>query len=157
MTEQPSTKDEAATRVYCSFCGYDQFERQKMIAGPTVFICDSCVRLCVGVLRAESVPYLPEPDVPSEPSTPDASLLRELVDCLTEARKDIAERLVFWSANEIPNMYFCGPIPPDAKWHHCAACNAATAAITLPLLHSYNCLLNRIDTALSRARKGLGA
>ena len=34
--------------LYCSFCGKSQNEVRKLIAGPTVFICDECVELCMG-------------------------------------------------------------------------------------------------------------
>ena len=33
--------------LYCSFCGKSQHEVRKLIAGPTVFICDECVELCI--------------------------------------------------------------------------------------------------------------
>jgi ClpX C4-type zinc finger len=36
--------------LYCSFCGKSQFEVEKLIAGPTVFICDQCVRLCMDIV-----------------------------------------------------------------------------------------------------------
>ena len=39
--------------VYCSFCGNSQHEVGKMIAGPTVFICDLCVDLCVDIIKEE--------------------------------------------------------------------------------------------------------
>ena len=41
--------------LYCSFCGKSQHEVGKLIAGPTVFICDGCVLLCVPIL-AEDYP-----------------------------------------------------------------------------------------------------
>ena len=39
--------------LYCSFCGKSQHEVRKLIAGPTVFICDECVELCMGIIREE--------------------------------------------------------------------------------------------------------
>ncbi|TKW61735.1 MAG: ATP-dependent Clp protease ATP-binding subunit ClpX [Blastochloris viridis] len=39
--------------LYCSFCGKSQHEVRKLIAGPTVFICDECVRLCMDIIREE--------------------------------------------------------------------------------------------------------
>ncbi|HEX5008615.1 MAG TPA: ATP-dependent Clp protease ATP-binding subunit ClpX, partial [Hyphomonadaceae bacterium] len=39
---------------YCSFCGKSQHEVKKLIAGPTVFICDECVELCMDIIREES-------------------------------------------------------------------------------------------------------
>ena len=43
-------KDTKSTR-YCSFCGKSEHEVRKLIAGPTVFICDECVELCVDIIR----------------------------------------------------------------------------------------------------------
>ena len=40
--------------LYCSFCGKSQHEVKKLIAGPTVFICDECVELCMDIIREEN-------------------------------------------------------------------------------------------------------
>ena len=40
--------------LYCSFCGKSQHEVKKLIAGPTVFICDECVELCMDIIKEES-------------------------------------------------------------------------------------------------------
>ena len=40
--------------LYCSFCGKSQHEVRKLIAGPTVFICDECVELCMGIIGEEN-------------------------------------------------------------------------------------------------------
>ena len=45
-------KDKSSTS-YCSFCGKSQHEVLKLIAGPTVFICDECVDLCVDIIKEE--------------------------------------------------------------------------------------------------------
>lgn len=42
---------ETKTTRYCSFCGKSEHEVRKLIAGPTVFICDECVELCVDIIR----------------------------------------------------------------------------------------------------------
>ncbi|PQM57118.1 MAG: ATP-dependent Clp protease ATP-binding subunit ClpX [Rhodobacteraceae bacterium] len=42
------------TELYCSFCGKSQHEVKKLIAGPTVFICDECVELCMDIIREET-------------------------------------------------------------------------------------------------------
>ena len=39
-----------AGTLYCSFCGKSQHEVRKLIAGPTVFICDECVKLCMDII-----------------------------------------------------------------------------------------------------------
>ena len=48
-----STSDSKNT-LYCSFCGKSQHEVRKLIAGPTVFICDECVELCMDIIREET-------------------------------------------------------------------------------------------------------
>ncbi len=48
-----SDKDSKNT-LYCSFCGKSQHEVRKLIAGPTVFICDECVELCMDIIREET-------------------------------------------------------------------------------------------------------
>ncbi|MFW8592374.1 ATP-dependent protease ATP-binding subunit ClpX [Glaciecola sp. 2405UD65-10] len=48
-----STKDGDNKLLYCSFCGKSQHEVRKLIAGPSVFICDECVELCNDIIREE--------------------------------------------------------------------------------------------------------
>jgi ATP-dependent Clp protease ATP-binding subunit ClpX len=50
---KPTNTDPKNT-LYCSFCGKSQHEVRKLIAGPTVFICDECVELCMDIIREES-------------------------------------------------------------------------------------------------------
>ncbi len=45
---------ESKNTLYCSFCGKSQHEVRKLIAGPTVFICDECVDLCMDIIREET-------------------------------------------------------------------------------------------------------
>jgi ATP-dependent Clp protease ATP-binding subunit ClpX len=45
---------EGKNTLYCSFCGKSQHEVRKLIAGPTVFICDECVELCMDIIREEN-------------------------------------------------------------------------------------------------------
>src|SRR6516165_9490880 len=47
-----SSSDSKGT-LYCSFCGKSQHEVRKLIAGPTVFICDECVELCRDIIQEE--------------------------------------------------------------------------------------------------------
>lgn len=49
-----SGSDDSKNTLYCSFCGKSQHEVRKLIAGPTVFICDECVELCVDIIREEN-------------------------------------------------------------------------------------------------------
>ena len=53
MSKSSSNGDSKNT-LYCSFCGKSQHEVKKLIAGPTVFICDECVELCMDIIREES-------------------------------------------------------------------------------------------------------
>ena len=46
-------KGEDGKLLYCSFCGKSQHEVRKLIAGPSVFICDECVELCNDIIREE--------------------------------------------------------------------------------------------------------
>jgi ATP-dependent Clp protease ATP-binding subunit ClpX len=48
------TGSDAKSTLYCSFCGKSQHEVRKLIAGPTVFICDECVELCNDIIREEA-------------------------------------------------------------------------------------------------------
>ena len=48
-----STSSDSKNTLYCSFCGKSQHEVRKLIAGPTVFICDECVELCMEIIREE--------------------------------------------------------------------------------------------------------
>ena len=49
-----SNDKENKNTLYCSFCGKSQHEVRKLIAGPTVFICDECVELCMDIIREET-------------------------------------------------------------------------------------------------------
>ncbi len=53
MSKESST-GESKNTLYCSFCGKSQHEVRKLIAGPTVFICDECVELCMDIIREEN-------------------------------------------------------------------------------------------------------
>jgi len=48
------TKKNDKDSLYCSFCGKSQKEVKKLIAGPTVFVCDECVELCMDIIKEES-------------------------------------------------------------------------------------------------------
>ncbi len=52
MTKSKSS--DSKNTLYCSFCGKSQHEVKKLIAGPTVFICDECVELCMDIIREEN-------------------------------------------------------------------------------------------------------
>ena len=53
MSEGSRGKGDGGKLLYCSFCGKSQHEVRKLIAGPSVFICDECVELCNDIIREE--------------------------------------------------------------------------------------------------------
>ncbi len=53
MADHPKDGDDSGKLLYCSFCGKSQHEVRKLIAGPSVFICDECVDLCNDIIREE--------------------------------------------------------------------------------------------------------
>ncbi|MCK7458179.1 ATP-dependent protease ATP-binding subunit ClpX [Idiomarina aminovorans] len=60
MTDQ--SKGDGDKPLYCTFCGKSQHEVKKLIAGPSVFICDECVELCNDILKEEIHQLAPVPD-----------------------------------------------------------------------------------------------
>ena len=68
MSDDKINEEESGKLLYCSFCGKSQHEVKKLIAGPSVFICDECVELCNDIISEElqeqaasSVTKLPRP------------------------------------------------------------------------------------------------
>jgi ATP-dependent Clp protease ATP-binding subunit ClpX len=53
MSGKSGSGGDSKNTLYCSFCGKSQHEVRKLIAGPTVFICDECVELCMDIIREE--------------------------------------------------------------------------------------------------------
>jgi ATP-dependent Clp protease ATP-binding subunit ClpX len=68
MADRKGTSPSEKT-LYCSFCGKSQHEVKKLIAGPSVFICDECIDLCNDIIRDEVVPEL-DKEVKSDLPTP---------------------------------------------------------------------------------------
>ncbi|HWA21669.1 MAG TPA: ATP-dependent Clp protease ATP-binding subunit ClpX [Caulobacterales bacterium] len=62
--------------LYCSFCGKSQHEVRKLIAGPTVFICDECVELCMDIIREEHKTSL----VKSKEGVPSPKEIKDVLD-----------------------------------------------------------------------------
>ncbi|KFB10421.1 MULTISPECIES: ATP-dependent Clp protease ATP-binding subunit ClpX [Nitratireductor] len=54
MSKINNSGGDSKNTLYCSFCGKSQHEVRKLIAGPTVFICDECVELCMDIIREEN-------------------------------------------------------------------------------------------------------
>lgn len=66
-TKQGGRGGDSSKLLYCSFCGKSQHEVRKLIAGPSVFICDECVELCNDIIREEvddSVPTSEKAELP---------------------------------------------------------------------------------------------
>src|SRR5712675_462568 len=53
MSEDARSRHDDGKLLYCSFCGKSQHEVRKLIAGPSVFVCDECVELCNDIIREE--------------------------------------------------------------------------------------------------------
>jgi ATP-dependent Clp protease ATP-binding subunit ClpX len=62
--------------LYCSFCGKSQHEVRKLIAGPTVFVCDECVELCMDIIREENTSSLAK----SRDGIPTPKEIRKVLD-----------------------------------------------------------------------------
>ena len=80
MSDESRGKNEDGKLLYCSFCGKSQHEVRKLIAGPSVFICDECVELCNDIIREEledtgetGHDKLPKPQEINESSTSTSS------------------------------------------------------------------------------------
>ena len=67
---------ESKNTLYCSFCGKSQHEVRKLIAGPTVFICDECVELCMDIIREENKTSLTK----SKDGVPTPHEIRKVLD-----------------------------------------------------------------------------
>ena len=59
MSEEKDNKSTDGKILYCSFCGKSQHEVRKLIAGPSVFICDECVDLCNDIITEETAEQAP--------------------------------------------------------------------------------------------------
>ena len=67
---------DAKNLLYCSFCGKSQHEVRKLIAGPTVFICDECVGLCLDIIGEENKSLLRK----SDDNVPTPKEIRKFLD-----------------------------------------------------------------------------
>jgi len=77
MTDIKSGDGDNGKLLYCSFCGKSQHEVRKLIAGPSVFVCDECVELCNDIIREEIKEISPAED---EDNLPTPMEIRESLD-----------------------------------------------------------------------------
>ena len=76
MTERSNKSGDGGKILYCSFCGKSQHEVRKLIAGPSVFICDECVELCNDIIREE----LEEKSAESREQLPKPQEIKDILD-----------------------------------------------------------------------------
>ena len=75
MSKDKGSKDDEKL-LYCSFCGKSQEEVKKLIAGPSVYVCDECVELCNDIIRDE----LQEEGSEEEIDLPKPKEIKEVLD-----------------------------------------------------------------------------
>ena len=100
MAEKKGTSSEKT--LYCSFCGKSQHEVKKLIAGPSVFVCDECIELCNEIIRDELPAGTVAKDTKGELPTP-----AEIED----------ERAPFGDRNEVrrTDQSVAGLVPPHQR------------------------------------------
>ncbi|ACR14534.1 ATP-dependent Clp protease ATP-binding subunit ClpX [Teredinibacter turnerae] len=91
MSDNGNDNEDSGKLLYCSFCGKSQHEVRKLIAGPSVFICDECVDLCNDIIREEIQENTPEGNGDKLPVPIDISAtLDEYVIGQQDAKKVLA-------------------------------------------------------------------
>ncbi len=82
--------NDTKSTLYCSFCGKSQHEVRKLIAGPTVFICDECVDLCTDIIREETKSSIIKSDKELPSPSEIFNILNEYVIGQKHAKKVLA-------------------------------------------------------------------
>ncbi len=85
--EQKPDPPAEAPELFCSFCGHSQRAVKKLIAGPEVWICDNCVRLCWDIIE-DKVPEDTSAEIPTPP--PSLADLRQAVDARCAGLDEVA-------------------------------------------------------------------
>ena len=90
MAEKKGSSGEKV--LYCSFCGKSQHEVKKLIAGPSVFICDECIELCNDIIRDEA----PAEAAAGKASRSDLPIPSEIKSTLDQyvIGQDVAKRIL---------------------------------------------------------------
>src|SRR5579863_7969467 len=78
--KRDDVKDNHGKLLYCSFCGKSQHEVRKLIAGPSVFICDECVELCNDIIREEIEEKQPTSSSNEQLTLPTPKEILEILD-----------------------------------------------------------------------------
>ncbi len=86
-----SDKSGGEKLLYCSFCGKSQHEVRKLIAGPSVFICDECIELCNDIIREESHAETPGKGAKSDLPVPHE--IRDILDSYVIGQ-DVAKKIL---------------------------------------------------------------
>ena len=87
--------------LYCSFCGKSQHEVKKLIAGPSVFICDECIDLCIDIIRDE-VPAEGEQAGAAKSDLPLPSEIKDSLDGYVIGQDAAKRTLAFPTLGAIP-------------------------------------------------------
>ena len=89
MTDKKAGGDKL---LYCSFCGKSQHEVRKLIAGPSVFICDECIELCNDIIRDEIVGAADPENLKGALPTPQeiCDILNQYVIGQTQAKRNLS-------------------------------------------------------------------
>ena len=86
--EMSKINGETKTTLHCTFCGKSQHEVHKLIAGPTVFICDECVELCMDIVGEEKKSSLAK----SQDGIPTPKEIRKVLPGLKRSSRRAAVR-----------------------------------------------------------------
>ncbi|MBQ3134381.1 MAG: ATP-dependent Clp protease ATP-binding subunit ClpX [Oscillospiraceae bacterium] len=101
-------KNDEKKALRCSFCGKHQEQVQRLIAGPSAYICNECVNLCLGILDSdmEQQSYVPEVEVPDEIPTP--KQIKEYLDQYIIGQEQAKIALSVSVYNHYKRIYFGG-------------------------------------------------
>lgn len=141
--QKATTTPQATPDLHCSFCGESQRRVDKLIAGPKVYICDRCVRLCVDILDGQAAPRA---DAPS----PDLATLRATLARRCVGQERARRALVAALAQHLARLQPDAPAvrPPVvllAGPHGCGKTTLLRAAVEATPLPAYLADVNRLS------------